>query len=135
MAILHYRREVKGSLKSAWTKLKDVGGVHNLLSILENAQVSGDKRVCNLKAGLPVAGSLNETILSVDENLKRVAYMINSSPFGFTHHAASMQVIESNGKTEFIWITDVKPDSVPETMGAIFSQEADHIANALADNK
>jgi len=119
---------------SAWKKLAQLDEVHNLVSFLASAEVEGDKRVCHIAPGAPMSGALEEVILGVDETLRRVSYSITSSPFGFTHHAASMQITESpDGTAHFVWTTDVKPDAIVEAMGGMFESEADHIAAQLAD--
>jgi carbon monoxide dehydrogenase subunit G len=132
MATLYFDKKIGVDAATAWKKLADVGSIHKLLSILDSARLDGDQRVCTLKAGLPSSGELKEVIFSVDENLKRVAYGIVSSPFGFTNHAASMQIVpDGEGKARFVWTNDVKPDAVAEAMGGVFAQEAEHIARAL----
>jgi hypothetical protein len=105
--------------------------VHELVSFLDSASVDGTRRVCRIAEGAPVQGELHEVILAVDDGLRRVAYSILESPFGFSHHAASMQIVEEEGQTWFVWTTDILPDSVAEQMTPLFHQEADHIAQQL----
>ena len=67
---------------------------------------------------------LAETIMSIDDEHKRVAYTITDSPFPIEAHAASMQVTDAgDGKSTFHWITDVKPDEMADGIGPMLEGE------------
>lgn len=131
MSTVFQRRRLHVAPDSAWARLADLEGVHELVSFLASAEVDGTTRVCRIAEGAPVEGTLRETILSVDPELRRVAYSIVDGPFGFSHHAASMQIIEEGAEIWFVWTTDVLPDSIAARMAPIFDEEADHIALQL----
>jgi len=131
MSTLKHRRRLRVSPEVAWKKLSRLEDVHELVSFLDSAHMEGTHRVCRIAEGGPVEGELREEILAVDDALRRVAYTIVESPFGFAHHAASMQIVEDGGDTWFVWYTDVLPHAVAEQMAQMFDQEADHIARRL----
>lgn len=131
MSTLIRRRKLNVDPETAWKSLERLEDVHKLVSFLESAEVDGTTRVCRIAPGAPISGELREYILAVDPELRRVAYSIADSPFGFEHHAASMQIVFEGTQTWFVWTTDVLPDAVLAQMGPMFDREADHIARQL----
>ena len=131
MATIQHRVPVASSAHSAWKKLSSLGDVHHLVSFLSSAAVDGDRRSCRIDRNAPMQGTLEGIILGVDDEIMRVAYSIVDSPFGFEHHAASMQIVPTDGRCEFLWTTDVKPDRVKAEMATVFESEARHIAQQL----
>ncbi len=94
-----------------WAAVADVGAVNQLIDYLGEVTVDGDVRSCRLGD----AGTLEELIVSLDHDVRRLAYTIQSSPFGFAHHHASMQVTAvDRGTSRLTWITDIAPDPLAE---------------------
>jgi hypothetical protein len=92
--------------------------------VITESSLDGDQRSCLMGDG----GSLTETILSVDDEEKRVAYTITDSPFPIEAHAASMQVVDAgDGKSTFQWITDVKPDGMADGLGPLMAGEISNL--------
>lgn len=132
MATIHFDIPVATTAEHAWSRLSALDQVHHLVSFLGSARVDGNRRVCSMAEGAPISGELDEVILGIDEHRRRLAYAIVDSPFGFTHHAASMQIVETENEARFVWTTDVLPDSVAQNMADMFANEAKHIAQQLA---
>jgi len=100
---------VNASVDQVWTGVADVGAVNRLIDFVGEVTLDGERRICRLGD----AGTLEELIVTIDDERRRLAYSIKESPFGFTHHHASMQVDEHPaGGSRFVWITDVAPDSL-----------------------
>lgn len=96
-----------------WAAVADVGAVNQLIDYLGEVTVDGDVRSCRLGD----AGTLEELIVSLDHDVRRLAYTIQSSPFGFAHHHASMQVTAvDRGTSRLTWITDIAPDPLAEVV-------------------
>ncbi|MGF1647304.1 MAG: SRPBCC family protein [Kineosporiaceae bacterium] len=109
MATILREFTVEAPAADVWEAVADIGAVDRLIDFLGEVTVDGDIRSCQLGD----AGALRELIVSVDHDLRRVAYSIQASPFGFTHHHASMQVTPvDDGASRFTWITDVAPDAL-----------------------
>lgn len=117
MATIHREFRIGATPDNAWAALRDVGMINHLITFLGDVTVAGDHRSCVLSD----QGTLEELIVSVDDERRRLAYSILESPFKLTHHHASMQVAENGGEgATFIWTTDVKPDeAVPALTAAI----------------
>ena len=123
MATVHREIPIDSTVDDAWKKLSNVGGINGMLSILSGASIDGDKRVCELEGG----GTLEELIVSVDDDQRRVAYSITESPFNFEFHAASMRVIANGDTATFVWTTDLKPDEAADQFRGLIESETDNI--------
>lgn len=130
MAVIHRTIDVAASPESTWTKIADLGGVHAMMSFLTDARVDGDRRVC----GLAMGGELSEIVLSVNDDLRRVAYAIVDSPFGLDFHSASMAVTGSGETAQLVWTTDLKPDAAADQVAGLIDSELANIAGFLSGN-
>lgn len=129
MATITREITVPASPEAVWERLRDVGGINTLIDVLGEVTVEGDRRTCSLGE----RGTLDETILSVDDATRRVAYTIRQGPLPFEHHSASMQAIATGtGGTRFVWITDLKPDSLTPAFEEVIDGAVASIARALA---
>jgi hypothetical protein len=80
---------------------------NKLITFLGETTLEGDRRSCSVGD----MGKLEELIVSVDDENRCVVHSIRESQFNFTHHSASMQAITNGeGRTRFLWVTDLKPD-------------------------
>lgn len=95
-----------------WAALRDFGAVHERLVpgfVVECRPEGGDSRVITFFNGAVA----REVLVGVDDDARRLAYSVVEGPLGSTHHNASAQVFpEGDGRTRFVWITDVLPDAV-----------------------
>lgn len=118
MASINLKTTLALSADDLWAHVQDVGGISGLLDIISDSSIDGDQRSCTMADG----AELSETIISIDQDHRRVAYTITDSPFGIQAHAASMQVSDAgNGKSTFHWITDVKPDELAGALGPMLA--------------
>lgn len=109
MATIVREFTVNSPAATVWRDIADVGAVNQLIDYLGPVTLDGPTRTC----ALGDAGTLHELIVSVDPDLRRVAYSIQESPFDFSHHHASMQVTPVGDHTSQVtWITDLAPDSL-----------------------
>lgn len=128
MASVYREFEIGVSPDEAWKALRDVGRINQLITFLGEVSVEGDVRTCSLGD----QGELNELIVSVDDERRRLAYSVLESPFGFEHHNASMQVdANGNGGSRFTWITDVKPDAAVPALSEALDAAVESIRHTL----
>ena len=123
MTTVYREIPIESSVEAAWGKLSDLEGVRQMFSFLTDVAVDGDKRVCEMEGG----GRLDELILSVDSDLRRVAYAILDSPFGLEFHAASMSLVADGDKAKFVWTTDLKPDEAADQIAGLIDAETANI--------
>lgn len=113
---------------TVWSRISDVGAVNQLIDFIGEVTVNGDHRTC----ALGEQGTLDELIVSVDPDDRRLVYSIQQSPFGFEHHSASMQAAaDGEGRTRFLWITDFKPDAVAPALEEALDQAVASIKRVL----
>lgn len=101
-----------------WEKVASVGEIHQLMPMITECRLDGDQRFCTTADG----AMLEERILSVDNDRRRVAYTITKAPFPLEFHSASMQVSADGKGSRLTWITDVKPDELAGQMDPLFDQ-------------
>ena len=124
MATIHREYPIDSTIDAAWAKLADVGNVHQMLSILTDTTIDGDKRMCGMVGG----GRIEELILSIDDDRHRVAYSVLSAPGGdLEFHAASMSLQADGDAARFLWTTDLKPDEAADQIAEIIDREANNI--------
>ena len=72
-----------------------------------------------------------ERILDIDDQQRRVAYAALNVP-GMEYHHASMQVVEDGpGRCHFVWITDVHPAAVADSIRPLITQGAQALKKNL----
>lgn len=120
MATINLQTTLKVSPNDLWARVKDVGAISDLLDVITDSSLDGHVRSCTMANG----AQLDETILSIDDEHRRVAYSITTSPFPIEVHASSMQVSDAGrGKSTFQWITDIKPDELADTLAPMLKGE------------
>lgn len=127
MATITRRVPVASGSVQAWDAIADPARINLLLTFLGPATVQGDQRSCSLGD----QGSLEELLVANDPHLKRVAYSITSSPFGFAHHHASMEIIEDADGAVVVWTTDFLPDALRETIEPVIDLGVSSIQEVL----
>ncbi len=105
MATVHRTLELSSAPDEAWAKIADVGAVNQILPFLGEVTVQGDRRTCSLGEA-----TLDELIVSIDPDRRRLVYAIVGGPFEFTHHSASMQITPRGNGCVLDWNHDFKPD-------------------------
>ncbi len=112
-----------------WSRISDVGKINELIDFIGEVTVEGDHRSCSMGD----QGVLDELIVSVDPDRRRLVYSIRQSPFEFEHHSASMQALaDGDGKTRFLWTTDFKPEVVAPALEEAIDMAVDSIKRVLA---
>ncbi len=119
MASICRKVRLRLSPSQLWEKVADVGGISQLLDGVQHSSVHGSTRACTLEDG----AQLEETILGVDHEQRRVAYTITKAPFPLEFHAASMQVLDEGEEATLVWVADVKPDAMSEPIGQLMGAE------------
>jgi carbon monoxide dehydrogenase subunit G len=128
MATIYRELDLDADADEAWRRMADVKAVNKLIDFLGAVTIDGDRRSC----ALGEQGELNELIVTVDNDRRRLVYSIRESPFNFAHHSASWQVTPDGDRSRLVWITDLKPDSVAPEFEKVIDQAADSIQRNLS---
>ena len=128
MASIHQQLTVEVGSDQAWAALRLVGEAHKLFApVLVDGQLDGDTRTVRFANGMVV----QERIVDVDDERRRVAYTVLNGP-GMTHHHASMQVVDAGpGRCHFIWISDFLPHDIGSNLAPLIEQGASALKNNL----
>jgi hypothetical protein len=129
MSCIHKELRIDVSAEAAWAAVRDVGAPHRRLTpglLLDTALEPGARSV-RFANGLVA----RERFVALDDRLRRFAY--SAAPGGLAeHHNASMQVFDDGpGRCRLVWITDVLPDTLAGTIGALVEQGAALIKQTL----
>lgn len=119
MATVQRETEIARSKGFVWDAIRDVGAIHRRLvpGFVVDCKLDGDSRIVTFANGMVV----RELIVAVDDETCRHAWSARGEPF--THHNASIQVFpEGNEKSRVVWIADVMPHEVADTVGDMVSQ-------------
>ncbi|CAG7608338.1 hypothetical protein PAESOLCIP111_01052 [Paenibacillus solanacearum] len=105
MATIQREIEIACSLDKAWVQLREFGNAAQLFAgVLVDCQEDSGKRTVTFSNGYVV----QEQLVTLDEEMHRLVYTVMNG--GFTHHSASMQLLETAGGVRFVWTSDFLPD-------------------------
>ena len=111
-----------------WDAIRDVGAIHRRLvpGFVVDCKLEGDSRIITFANGMVV----REVIVTVNDEMCRHAWSARSEPF--THHNASIQVFtEGVGKCRVVWIADLLPNEVTDTVEKMMLQGLDAMKRTL----
>lgn len=121
MATIRIESVINAPADRVWDAMRDYGALHSRLvpGFVVDTRLEGDSRIVTFGNGVVA----RERIVAVDDKARRLAYGVISERL--MHHSASNQVLdEGEGCCRFIWIADVLPDAVAETMEPMMRQGA-----------
>lgn len=125
------RREIQVDVTPdrAWDALRDVGRIHERLvkGFVTDCRLDGDARVVTFANGM----TLRERIVDVDEAQRRVAWSAVGEPFA--HHNASVQAFGQDAGTRLVWIADLLPHALADTIAPLIDQALAAMKRTLED--
>jgi len=117
MASIRKQVHIDATVAKVWEALRDVGALHTRLvpGFVTDTRMDGNARVVTFANG-QVA---REEIVSVDDNLRRVAWAILDPPF--QHYSGVAWVEPEVGGARFVWTADLLPNEMAERVDALMS--------------
>ena len=119
MATIQKEIEIARDRSVVWDAIRDVGAIHKRLvpGFVVDCKLEGDSRIVTFANGMV----MREVIVTVDDATYRHAWSARGEPF--THHNASVQVIaEGAAKCRVVWIADLLPNEIADTVEKMVSQ-------------
>ncbi|MBJ2154783.1 SRPBCC family protein [Variovorax sp. IB41] len=120
MATIYKEFTVEADAAQVWEALRDFGAVHTRLApgFLTDCKLDGQgARIVSFANGLVA----RELLMGIDEANRRLAYTITDGKA--SHHHASAQVFaDGEGRSRFVWITDVLPDEFAAYVGPMMEK-------------
>jgi hypothetical protein len=115
MASIRKQVHVDAPVAKVWDALRDVGALHTRLvpGFVVDTKMDGSARIVTFGNG-QVA---REEIVSVDDDLRRVAWAILDDPF--EHYSGVAWVEPEVGGARFVWSVDLLPDEMADKVKAM----------------
>jgi hypothetical protein len=113
MASIYKEIFIEATPEHVWDVIRDVGSVHHRLlpDRVTNTRIEGDVRILTF----PNGSETRELIVTVDDQMRRLAYAVIETGMPLTYHHATFQVFAANNNhAMLVWITDVLPHSFVE---------------------
>jgi hypothetical protein len=130
MATILKEIEINRSKEFVWDSIRDVGAIHKRLvpGFVLDCKLEGDWRIVTFANGMVV----RELIVDVDDKTCRHSWSARGEPL--THHNASIQVFAAGpNKCRVVWIADLMPNEVAESVGEMIQQGLDTMKQTLED--
>ena len=121
MACIRKEVVVDAPADVVWDAVRDVGQVHKRLvpGVLTDARLEEGGRVVTFANGWVV----DERIVDVNDTDRRLAYAAVDARI--SHHNASIQVLpEGANRCRLVWITDLLPQDMVESVAALVERGA-----------
>ena len=119
MASIRQEIQVKASPAQVWDAMRDVGALHQRLApgFVVDTRLEHGARIVTFGNGIVV----REAIIDLDDQAMRIAW--SASGGRLVHHNASAQVFaRSDGGSRIVWICDLLPDEMRETVNGMITQ-------------
>jgi carbon monoxide dehydrogenase subunit G len=133
MASIYKEIRIEAPAEDVWDAVRDFGALHERLvpGFVVAAELLGDVRTITFGNGSVV----RERLVGIDDDARRLSYSVVDGAPSTTHHNASVQVFDAgNGRSRFVWITDVLPHELGSTIGGLMDQALVAIEKTLGAN-
>jgi carbon monoxide dehydrogenase subunit G len=121
MASIYKEIRIEAPAAEVWDAVRDFGALHERLvpGFVVAAELHGDVRTITFFNG----SVARERLVGIDDDARRLAYSVADGGLGSTHHNASVQVFDvGDGRSRFVWVTDVLPHELESAIGALMDQ-------------
>ena len=128
MATVYKEFIVEADAAQVWDALRDFKAVHTRLApgFLTACTIDAEgARILTFANGLVA----REVLVGIDEAHRRLAYTVTGGQARH-HHATAQVFAEGEGRSRFVWITDVLPDDLAAPIGALMRQGLDAVKAA-----
>jgi carbon monoxide dehydrogenase subunit G len=112
MATVRVEIRIARSADDVWKVVADYATVAEWFPGMASSEGGDGTRTVNF-GGLEV----HESIVTVDDVLRRLQYTIDSGAMGVEHYLGTIDVIDLDGESLVVYGADIKPDELAEMMG------------------
>ena len=131
MASIYREICIEAPAEQVWDAVRDFGALPERLvpGFVVESELHADVRTITFFNGSVV----RERLVGIDDEARRLAYSVLDGAMGSTHHNASVQVFDADdGRSRFVWVTDVLPHELESTIGGLMDQALVVIEQTLA---
>jgi hypothetical protein len=118
------------SPEMVWDAIRDIGALHTRLvpGFVLNTELVPEGRRVTFANGLVVI----EPIISLNDELRRLAWTVQGTPSGPTHYNAAVQVYPREiGGSRVVWMADILPDQAATQIGVMMKHGAAAMSTAF----
>ena len=129
MATIYKEFTVDAGIDSVWDALRDFNAVHRRMApgFVVDCKPGEGSRTVTFANGMVA----QEVLMGIHEAAHRLSYTVVGGKA--SHHLASAQLFaEGEGRTRFVWITDVLPDALGDYIDAMMTQGSVVMQRALS---
>ena len=117
--------------EAVWARLRDWAALHTMARGFVTATTSEDReRVVTFFTG----ATARETIVTVDDEQRRLVWTVTESPLDYVHHNGASQVHDAGGATRFVWSADFLPDELEPVLGPLMERGLAAISQTLEES-
>ena len=118
MATIRKEIVIDAPVEWVWDAVRDVGALHTRLvpGLVTDTRLEDDARIVTFATGLV----LRERIVAVDDDARRLVWSVVGPPFA--HHNGSVQVLGEGGGSRVVWVADLLPDDLSDTVAGIMAE-------------
>jgi uncharacterized protein YndB with AHSA1/START domain len=132
MASIRKETIIDAPPERVWNALRDWGAPHERLvpGFVVDTRLDGSDRIVTFFTGAVV----REVLIDLDDGSRRLAWSIVDAEGGspYTHHNGFAQVFEDGqGRTKFVWITDLLPDDQAQRTSEMMERGTQTIKRTL----
>lgn len=129
MATVYKEFIVEADAAQVWDALRDFNAVHTRLApgFLTACTIDAEgARILTFANGLVA----REVLVGVDDDHRRLAYTVTGGKAKH-HHATAQVFAQGEGRSRFVWITDVLPDAMAAYIDPMMEQGGAAMKKAL----
>ncbi len=132
MASIRKETIINAPPERVWDALRDWGAPHQRLvpGFVVDTRLDGTDRIVRFFTGTVV----REVLVDLDDASRRLAWSIVAGEGGsvYRHHNGSAQVFaDGEGRTRFVWITDLLPDEQAQRTSEMMERGTQTIKRTL----
>ena len=124
MATITKEISVGSSGNHVWDAVRDFGALHERVvpGFVVECATEADDRIITFSSGAVA----RERLITVDDVRRRLVYSVVESRLGFTHHQASVEVVEDPGDDgcRIVWTSDFLPGIPGPIVDALMTEGA-----------
>lgn len=130
MASIRKERVINAHPDAVWDALADWGAVHERLApgFVTATELDGEDRIVTFFNGAVV----REMFVDLDEHSRRLVWAIHGGSLGLKHYNAAAQVLaEADGRTRFVWVSDLIPHELAPTVEQLMERSINTIKRTI----
>jgi hypothetical protein len=127
MASIRKEMTLRADPAKVWDAVRDVGAIHTRLApeFVTNVTLEQGARIVTFANGRVA----REEIVTVDDAARRLVWSVVGTQM--THHNGAIQIFPESHNCRLVWIADILPDDLRDTIAGMMQQGMDAMKRKL----